>query len=218
MSYDLYLNGVLMPVTPAKVQLKYKSQNKTVNLINDGEVNIIKSAGLEEVAFDLLIPNQSYPFANYGGGYRGADYYASFLRGLREGGSVFQFILARHKPTGSNLGNTNITVTMEDLTVTDDAKEGFDLTASVKLKQYKPYGTKTFTMSGNTASADGERAASAEQPQTGSSYTVQKGDCLWKIAQQHYGKGSDYGRIYDANNNQISNPNLIYPGQVIYIP
>ena len=31
MAYDLYLNGILMPVTPAKVQLKYKSQNKTVN-------------------------------------------------------------------------------------------------------------------------------------------------------------------------------------------
>lgn len=218
MAYDLYLNGLLMPVAPAKVQLKYKSRNKTVNLINDGEVNIIKSAGLEEAAFDLLIPNQAYPFANYGGGYQGADYYASFLSGLRERGSVFQFILARHKPAGTNLGNTNITVTMEDLAITDDAKEGFDLKASVKLKQYRAYGTKRFTISDGAASAEGGRTPSAEQPQSGSSYTVQKGDCLWGIAQQHYGKGSDYTKIYDANNTQISNPNLIYPGQVLYIP
>lgn len=218
MAYDLYMKGVLMPVAPAKVQLKYKSQNKTVNLINEGEVNIIKPSGLEEVAFDLLLPNQQYPFANYNGGYHGAEYYASFLRGLRDGGSVFQFILARHKPVGNNIGNTNITVTMEDLTITDDAKEGFDLKASVKLKQYREYGTKTFTISNQSMTADGQRAPSADQPQTGRTYTVQKGDCLWKIAQQYYGKGSDWAKIYDANSDQISNPNLIYPGQVLYIP
>ena len=218
MAYDLYMKGVLMPVTPAKVQLKYKSQNKTANLINEGEVNIIKPSGLEEVAFDLLLPNQKYPFANYNGGYRGAAYYVSFLRGLRDDGSVFQFILARHMPTGNNIGNTNITVTMEDLTITDDAKEGFDLKASVKLKQYRAYGTKTFTISNQSMTADGQRAPSADQPQTGRTYTVQKGDCLWKIAQQYYGKGSDLTKIYDANSDQISNPNLIYPGQVLYIP
>lgn len=49
-------------------------------------------------------------------------------------------------------------------------------------------------------------------------YTVKKGDCLWKIAKQFYGNGADYGKIYDANTNQIANPNLIYVGQVFVIP
>lgn len=49
-------------------------------------------------------------------------------------------------------------------------------------------------------------------------YTVKKGDCLWKIAAQFYGSGSAYKKIYDANTNQIANPNLIYPGQVFVIP
>lgn len=49
-------------------------------------------------------------------------------------------------------------------------------------------------------------------------YTVKKGDCLWKIAKQFYGDGGAYGKIYDANTHQIVNPNLIYVGQKILIP
>lgn len=49
-------------------------------------------------------------------------------------------------------------------------------------------------------------------------YTVKKGDSLWKIAKQFYGNGSLYTKIYDANTNKIANPNLIYVGQVFVIP
>lgn len=45
MAYKMYIAGVLMPVTPSKVQLKIKNQNKTLNLINGEEINILKSAG-----------------------------------------------------------------------------------------------------------------------------------------------------------------------------
>lgn len=49
-------------------------------------------------------------------------------------------------------------------------------------------------------------------------YTVKKGDCLWNIAKQFYGKGSLYTKIYDANTNKIANPKLIYVGQSLVIP
>ena len=115
--------------------------------------------------------------------------------------------------------NTNITVTLEDVQFTDDAKEGFDSKASVKLKEWRPYGTKALTIdSDNTATIEEQRAPSSNEPTTGGTYTVKKGDCLWKIAKQFYGKGSSYTKIYDSNNNQISDPNLIYPGQVLTIP
>ena len=56
MAYDLYLNGVLMPVTPGKIQTKLKGNNKTIELINEGEVNVIKPSGLTEFSFELLFP------------------------------------------------------------------------------------------------------------------------------------------------------------------
>ena len=49
-------------------------------------------------------------------------------------------------------------------------------------------------------------------------YTVQKGDSLSKIAQQQYGDGKKWRAIFEANRDQISNPDLIHPGQVLTIP
>lgn len=57
-----------------------------------------------------------------------------------------------------------------------------------------------------------------ETDTSGGTYTVQSGDCLWNIAQNHYGDGANWTAIYQANLNQISNPNLIYPGQVLILP
>ena len=48
-------------------------------------------------------------------------------------------------------------------------------------------------------------------------YTVKSGDTLWALAKFYYGDGSKYSLISSANPN-ITNPNLIYPGQVLVIP
>ncbi|MGI6030916.1 MAG: LysM peptidoglycan-binding domain-containing protein [Eubacteriales bacterium] len=53
---------------------------------------------------------------------------------------------------------------------------------------------------------------------SGATYTVVKGDCLWRIAQRMLGDGSRYGEIYQLNQDIITNPNLIYPGQVLRLP
>lgn len=49
-------------------------------------------------------------------------------------------------------------------------------------------------------------------------YTVRPGDTLSGIAQRFYGRAGDWPVIYHANRSQISNPSLIYPGQVLRIP
>ena len=48
--------------------------------------------------------------------------------------------------------------------------------------------------------------------------TVSRGDSLWRISQRALGAGQRYAVIYRANKQQIRNPNLIYPGQVIVLP
>ncbi len=47
---------------------------------------------------------------------------------------------------------------------------------------------------------------------------VQPGNSLWRIARRLFGSGMEYVQIYDANQAQIRDPDLIYPGQVFEIP
>jgi LysM repeat protein len=44
---------------------------------------------------------------------------------------------------------------------------------------------------------------------------VQPGNSLWRLARSNYGKGNRYTVIFEANKDQIKDPNLIYPGQVL---
>ena len=59
-------------------------------------------------------------------------------------------------------------------------------------------------------------------PPAAATYTVVKGDSLWKIAQKTWGKGSDYERLYEANKEIIDahkgGKNMIWPGDILTIP
>ncbi|MBN9058494.1 MAG: LysM peptidoglycan-binding domain-containing protein, partial [Rhizobiales bacterium] len=61
------------------------------------------------------------------------------------------------------------------------------------------------------ASADG----SVPAPQN---VIIRRGDNLWSISRRLYGRGIRFSTIYEANNDQIRNPNLIYPGQTFVLP
>ena len=49
-------------------------------------------------------------------------------------------------------------------------------------------------------------------------YTVMAGDSLSKISKQIYGDSSQYMKIFEANRDQLKDPNLIHPGQKLQIP
>ena len=60
------------------------------------------------------------------------------------------------------------------------------------------------------------KAAAAEPEAT--MYTVKSGDTLWAIAKSHYGDGNKYPAIFEANKPMLSDPDKIYPGQMLRIP
>lgn len=60
-----------------------------------------------------------------------------------------------------------------------------------------------------------------ETPEAGKEsalHTVEKGDTLWAIAEKTLGNGSRYTEIFEANRPMLSDPDKIYPGQVLRIP
>ena len=47
---------------------------------------------------------------------------------------------------------------------------------------------------------------------------IQPGNNLWVIARKIYGEGTLFTQIFEANSNQIADPDLIYPGQIFVLP
>lgn len=74
---------------------------------------------------------------------------------------------------------------------------------------------KKADFSGVTSSVDttAEKVGSPEQ-----TYTVQQGDTLSAISKQFYGKASRWNAIFEANRDQLDDPDRIKPGQVLKIP
>ncbi|MDH3254129.1 MAG: peptidoglycan-binding protein LysM [Acidobacteriota bacterium] len=73
---------------------------------------------------------------------------------------------------------------------------------------------------GNTAGigqVDDQLEVETDEPEA-TYYTVQSGDSLSKIAKQQYGNAMKYPHIFEANKPMLSDPDKIYPGQVLRIP
>lgn len=216
--YDFYLDKCLLPVAPKKMQISINNGNKTINVINESQINQLKKAELTDIEFECMIPQVKYPFAVYKSGFKKASYFLDCFEKLKTSRKPFQFIVSRALPNGKVLFSTNMKVSLESYTITEQATDGFDLTVKIKLKQYRDYATKTVKLASKKKAAVKKKRPSETAPKV-KTYKVVKGDCLWNIAKRFYGNGANYTVIYNANRKVIgSNPNLIYPGQVLKIP
>ena len=70
----------------------------------------------------------------------------------------------------------------------------------------------------NTAPASGSTGTSGQSAPSSQTYTVKAGDTLSKIAKDMLGNASEYTEIFNANRDQLSDPDKIKPGQVLKIP
>ena len=164
--YDFYLKKCLLPIAPEKLQVKINNANDTLTLINEGEINILKTPELTDVEFECRIPQVKYPFATYKSGFKGASYFLDYFEKLKTEKKPFQFIVSRTMPNGKVLFSTNMKVSLEDYKITEQAKDDFDLMVKIKLKQYRDYGTKTVNIkiSASKPKAKVERQRAADPP------------------------------------------------------
>ena len=219
--YNFFLGDNMFPVAPPSMNVTINNKNETVTLMDEGEVNLIKKPGLTDIEFELLLPNKQYPFAVYESGFQPASYYLDILEKAKVDDKPVQFIVNRIMPDGSMLFDTNMTVTLEDYTITEDAEElGFDVKVTIRLKQYKYFGTKRLKIETKTnrngqttTAAVTEKKRSTVGKTIPKTYTVKSGDTLFKIAKLQLNDGQAYKRLAELNN--IKNPDIIQVGQVI---
>ena len=218
--YDFFFDQLLFPVGPSKLEIKHNGKNKTVDLINDGEINILKKEGLMDIKTEFLLPNVRYPFAKYLDGFHKADFYLDYLKMYRENKQPFSFIVSRWKSNGELINYFNMRCQLEDYTEKESTDEGYDVVVEVNLKQYEYYCTKLFTYDEKkgTATQWGTERWRPQNRNVNKTHIVQPGDTLWQLAISYYGMGGDYERIVKANNLTGDPRKVIKPGMKLYIP
>lgn len=226
MAYDFYLDGVQLPIPPPKLEIKVTNKNKTVDLINTGEVNILKKEGLSEINFEAEFTHNKLPF--YRGAFKDVQFFLSKLELLKTDCKPFQFIVSRE--LGNKvLFNTNMKVSLEEYNIVEDADNGSDFKVAIKLKQYRDYSTKKLVPA--TPKSDTGRPSIKIEPKrvdsvnapNAKTYTVKAGDSLWSICQKQLGNGSLYKKVYELNKSMVDKANkgknlskyTIYKGQVL---
>lgn len=216
MACHLYLCGVEMPELPSSFSVKIGNKNKTVELLNGDTINFLKAKGLQEISLTLV-----FPMIGTG---RTAEYYLAKFDKFKKDKKPTQLIFTRTTPDGKPLDDTNIKVSIEDYSKTEDATKPFEMTVSISLKEYIDYGTQKLTIKKVKKNGKTQAVASVKKEREttnapkAKTYTVKSGDTLWAISAKYLGSGAKYMTIYNANRNILSNPNIIKVGQVLTIP
>lgn len=230
MSYYFYLGDFMLPVPPPRMDIRVNNKNKTINLINEGEINIIKTPGLKEISFEALLPNANYPFADYSQSlagnavsaflgnafsYQPATNFLESLQTAKNSNSPVRLIITRMTASFAMLFDTNFLVTVEDFTMREDAKNAYDIIVLLRLKEWRDYGTKEVTV---TTDGNGNQVVTVNKPrQTDKSvdraWTVTKEKSVFEAVKMASGGSLNWRSI--ANLNGILNPNAVQPGQVL---
>lgn len=219
---DIYLTNLTngdrlrFPMLPTEVSIKMANQFANYTILSIGEVQLPSGTSLDTISWSGIFPGQ-----------KRAGSRAPYIFDWQDPKAIYRWIeqlkTQYGMPVKARLLITespiNCDVYLSSFTGTPTGGYG-DINYSISLIQAKDI---RISIAGNQAKQERQPTTAAAparpSPPAAKTYTVKKGDSLWKIAQSCYGNGSNYSKIYDANSGLIgSNPNLIYPGQVLTIP
>lgn len=117
---------------------------------------------------------------------------------------------------GFDVSGLTFTVANDKVTISGEAKD-WEQKSKIYVAAGNVEGIDGVTDNMTVKAAPVEAAAPAQVAQP-KYHTVQSGDTLSKIAKEVYGDVNAYNRIFEANKPMLSDPDKIYPGQVLVIP
>lgn len=207
-AYELWLGTVRFPIAPETITTKVDGNNKTINLINEAEVNQIKGNKLTQWSFDLMLPGNVYPFAMYENGvFVPQKTYLDHLEKLKNSKKAIKLKVLRNDGKVGTY-NTSQNVTLESYELKEDANDGYDITVSVELKQYKAYGTTVLKLKAKGKTFKYKKIkVTYTKKKILTTYTTKAGSTLHVISKKAFGTYTDNNAlaIYTKNKKQINN-------------
>lgn len=218
--YRFYLKQneqqILLPVAPSELITKVEGESEKVDLVNVGEGSILKDIGLRRIYFTVLLPAVQYSFVQTEDVFHEPIFYLNQFRQYKMSKKPVSLIVFRKLVDGSELFSGNMEVSFEKYTVTEKGGEQGDFWVEIEAKEYRKIKSTTYKMEqkdGQTILE--ESGAGRDGKNIPNTYTVKKGDSLWKIAQTMLNDGTRYKEI--AEKNHIVNPNKIQVGQILHL-
>ena len=212
---ELWLKGsssLRLPVLPPEYTVQSAQNNTVVNVVSLGDVVLKGKRGLRSISFSSFFPMRYDASYCAFTGIKKPKAYVELIESMKRAGAVKLII------TGTSI---NFRCTIESFEWGENDGTG-DIDYTLTLQEYKAPSVSSSSVvkmsetSTSTTEATGETRT--EQPASGGTYTVKSGDCLSSIARKTTGS-SDWTALYEQNKDVIgSNPNLIYPGQVLTLP
>lgn len=205
---------IRLPVVPEELELESPFGINKIDVAQLGAVTTAGFRGLKAIALESFFPRDYNPTYCDFRDFDTPETYVKRIEKWRDLRNPLQLVI-----TGTHI---NMAVLIDDFTTSITAGNVGDIYFTISLSQHKAPSSTLITPS--STSTVGKNETRPNKINTASvtattTYTVKKGDSLWKIATQFYSKGSEWRKIYNANKSVVgANPNLIYPGQKLVIP
>lgn len=191
-----------MPVTPKSYPMAAGRAVERLDMAQTGQIALPGLKSLFSQRLEVMLPAQLYPFCT-AEAVADPQYYLDLLTRWSENGEVCRYIVS-----GTGI---NAAVLLGPIEYGEQDGSN-DVYAKIPLYEYRYLDEVVVEETQNTSrSVEG-----SSQKTTADSYTVASGDSLWAICKKFYGDGSLAYKLATANG--ITNPDLIYPGQVLTLP
>ncbi|MBC8581710.1 LysM peptidoglycan-binding domain-containing protein [Zhenhengia yiwuensis] len=211
LSFNNQAEAFEFPVLPEEVEIKESGNNKSHILQNIGEITVINTIKAPTLKLESFFPINSGPYVTSKYLLKPNEYIEKIKR-WRDTGKPVRLVI-----TGTSV-DLSWACTIEDFSYKEKAGAVGDIEYIISFKEYRWFKVKKVEIVSDSKTSQPaiakteQRPVEKEKPKT---YTVQKGDTLCSISKKCLGDSGKYKEI--AKKNNIANPSLIYPGQVLQL-
>lgn len=224
LSWNNQQEGFQLPVNPGSIEISDGSKGQSYDVVELGEINVIKNPKLTTYRFSSIFPGQAYPFVVEP--ILGSEivYDLHALTNVKTNRYVHYLTkwMASRRPirftfTGGTF-DLNVAASIESFDWQEIAGSSGDIEYSLSLRKYIFYAARRITADPNSNQLITASAPRPDDRQAPKTYTMRAGDTLWKVAKTQLGDGARWREIQKLNGITDAQVRTLPVGKVLNLP